>query len=259
VWDHETSPLRAALTRAVLRRADRVVVQNPRAEAELRAELPGKPVAVLPHPSEPRVILSDREEARARLGVPAEAPVFLFAGILRPYKGWDLLLEAFRELRREVPIALLVLAGEPWGDAVRLAAEAEDAARSGRRFSRVRSGFSGVRLELRYLSEEERALWFAACDAVVCPYRHATGSGIAADARHGRPVIGTRVDGLLDVVEEGVSGLPVSGGRPRLRRRCLLSSANGSGRAFRPGPRTGRRPSPHPTNTRGSPPRRCGT
>jgi glycosyltransferase involved in cell wall biosynthesis len=44
----------------------------------------------------------------------------------------------------------------------------------------------------------------------VCPYRHATGSGIAADAlAHGRPVIGTRVDGLLEVVEDGVSGLLV--------------------------------------------------
>ena len=210
VWDHESGPLSAALTRAVLRRADRIVVQNRRAEAEIRAEFPEKPVALLPHPSEPRAILFDREEARARLGVPAEAPVFLFSGILRPYKGWDLLIEAFRQLRREVPSALLVLAGEPWGDAARLAAEAEAATRSGRRFSGERPGFSGVRLELRYLSEEERTLWFAASDAVVCPYRHATGSGIAADAlAHGRPVIGTRVDGLLDVVQEGVSGLLV--------------------------------------------------
>ncbi|MGE5346320.1 MAG: glycosyltransferase [Acidithiobacillales bacterium] len=210
VWDHETGPLRAALTRAVLRRADRLVVQNARAEAELRAELPEKPVALLPHPSEPRVILPDREEARARLGVPSDAAVFLFAGILRRYKGWDLLLEAFRKVHREEPSALLVLAGEPWGDAERLAAEAEEAARAASRFSRQRPAFAGVRLELRYLSEEERSLWFAASDAVVCPYRHATGSGSAADAlAHGRPVIGTRVDGLVDVVEEGVSGLLV--------------------------------------------------
>ena len=61
--------------------------------------------------------------------------------------------------------------------------------------------------------ERERALWFAASDAVVCPYRHATGSGIAADTlAHGRPVIGTRVDGLAEVVEDGVSGLLVPPG-----------------------------------------------
>jgi glycosyltransferase involved in cell wall biosynthesis len=213
VWDHETGPFSAALTRAVLRRADRIVVQNRRAEAEVRGELGEKPIAVLPHPSEPRAILPDRGDARARLGVPPDAPVFLFSGILRPYKGWDLLLDAFREVRREVPRALLVLAGEPWGDAARLASEAGAAARAGRRFSGERAAFSGVRLELRYLPEEERTLWFAACDAVVCPYRHATGSGIAADAiAHGRALVGTRVAGLLEVVEDGVSGLLVPPG-----------------------------------------------
>ena len=210
VWDHETGPLSAALTHVVLRRADRIAVQNRRAEAEVRAEFGEKPVAVLPHPSEPRAVLPERDDARARLGVPPDAPVFLFSGILRPYKGWDLLLDAFREVRREIPSALLVLAGEPWGDAARLASEAGAAARAGRRFSGERPTFKGVRLELRYLPEEERTLWFAACDAVVCPYRHATGSGIAADAiAFSRPVIGTRVDGLLDVVEEGASGLLV--------------------------------------------------
>jgi glycosyltransferase involved in cell wall biosynthesis len=195
VFDHERSTLKSALTRAVLRRADRFVVQNAGSARLIESERPGAPVALVPHPSEPRAILPDRGAARARLGLPAGGPVFLFSGILRPYKGWDVLLEAFARVRREFPAALLVFAGEPWGDATSLA----DAAPP-----------PGVRLELRYLSEDERSQWFAASDAVVCPYRHATGSGIAADAlAFGRAVIGTRVDGLVDIVEDGVSGLLV--------------------------------------------------
>jgi glycosyltransferase involved in cell wall biosynthesis len=129
--------------------------------------------------------------------VPADVPLFLFSGILRPYKGWDVLLEAFAAARREVPGAQLVLAGEAWGRARDLPALAP----------------AGVRLELKYLSEDERALWFAACDAVVCPYRHAAGSGIAADAlAFSRPVIGSAVDGLAGIVEEGRSGLLVPPG-----------------------------------------------
>jgi len=195
VEDHDAGPLRSALSKAVLRRADRVAVQNRQAAAELSAELPGTPVGVVPHPVEPLEILPDREAARARLGVPADAPLFLFGGILRPYKGWDVLLAAFRRLRCDIPAAQLVFAGEPWGDAGRIGEE------------------ENVRLRLEYLPERERTLWFAAADAVVCPYRHATGSGIAADAlAHGRPVIGTRVSGLAEVVEEGVSGLLVPPG-----------------------------------------------
>ncbi|MGZ5380405.1 MAG: glycosyltransferase family 4 protein [Thermoanaerobaculia bacterium] len=197
VFDHEQNPLKSALTRAVLRRADRFVVQNARSAGEIVSGRPDARVDVIPHPSEPRAVIPDRAAARARLGVPADVPLFLFSGILRPYKGWDVLLEAFAAARRGVPEAQLVLAGEAWGAA---------------RDVPVRTP-AGVRLELRYLSEDERALWFAACDAVVCPYRHATGSGIAADAlAFSRPVIGSAVDGLLGIVEEGRSGLLVPPG-----------------------------------------------
>ena len=197
VFDHERNPLKSALTRAVLRRADRFVVQNTRSAGEIVSERPDARVDVIPHPSEPRAVIPDRAAARARLGVPADVPLFLFSGILRPYKGWDVLLEAFAAARREVPEAQLVLAGEAWGAARDVPARAP----------------AGVRLELRYLSEDERALWFVACDAVVCPYRHATGSGIAADAlAFSRPVIGSAVDGLAGIVEEGRSGLLVPPG-----------------------------------------------
>jgi D-inositol-3-phosphate glycosyltransferase len=197
VFDHERNPLKDALTRAVLRRTDRFVVQNPRSAREVASERPDARVEIVPHPSEPRAVIPDRAAARARLGVPIDAPVFLFSGLLRPYKGWDVLLDAFPAVKREFPGALLVFAGEPWGEARDLPGRTP----------------AGVRLELRYQPEKERAEWFAACDAVVCPYRHATGSGIAADAlAFSRPVIGTAVDGLLGIVEDERSGLLVPPG-----------------------------------------------
>lgn len=197
VFDHERNPLKSALTRAVLRRADRFVVQNRGSAREVVSERPDARVEIVPHPSEPRAVIPDRAAARARLGVPIDAPVFLFSGLLRPYKGWQDLLDAFPAVRKEFPGALLVFAGEPWGEACDLPGRAP----------------AGVRLELRYQPEEERAEWFAACDAVVCPYRHATGSGIAADAlAFSRPVIGTAVDGLLGIVEDERSGLLVPPG-----------------------------------------------
>ena len=197
--DHEAGAARRALARAALRRADVLAVQNPGDLETARREVPGARSVLVPHPSEPATRVG-REEARARLGLPAGVPVFLFSGILRPYKGWDVLLEAFETVRTAVPDGLLVLAGEPWGEAKALAA---------------RPAPPGVRLLLRFQPEEERGLLFDACDAVVCPYRHATGSGIAADAlAHGRPVIGSDVPGLSVAVEPEVSGLLVPPGEP---------------------------------------------
>ncbi len=197
--DHEGGRWKRRLAASVFRRADRFAVQNGRAKEDLLSLVPGARVEVIPHPSEPRKVLPDRSAARALLGIPPEAVLFLFTGLLRPYKGWEVLLEAFSRLPSEYPEAQLVLAGEPWGEAKRLP----------RRAGALRA----VRLELRYLPEEERALWLDACDAVVCPYLHATGSGIAADAlAHARAVIGTRVDGLVEVVAEEESGILVPPG-----------------------------------------------
>ncbi len=228
VVDHEASRLKRLVASRALGRASHLAAQNSRDAEALRSAFPALPVALVPHPSEPRSRLLPRGEARHLLGLSEGAageergPLFLFSGLLRPYKGWDLLLEAFAAVRREVPAARLVLAGEPWGDARRL-----------------REGGlpDGVRGELRYLAEEERDLWLDACDAVVCPYRDATGSGIAADAlAHGRPLIGTRVAGLLEVVEEGVSGLLVPPGDPGALAAAMVRFAKeGLGEALERG------------------------
>ncbi|MBP7677140.1 MAG: glycosyltransferase family 4 protein [Thermoanaerobaculia bacterium] len=205
--DHEAGPLRRALARSALRRADVLAVQNAGDLATARREVPEAQAVLVPHPAEP-VPRVPRAEARRLLGLPAESPLFLFSGLLRLYKGWDVLLEAFTAVRRELPDALLVLAGEPWGEAKTLA---------------ERPAPGGVLLRLRFLPPDERGLLFDACDAVVCPYRHATGSGIAADAlAHGRPVIGSDVPGLSVVVRDGTSGLLVPPGDPGLLAGAML-------------------------------------
>src|SRR5262249_15122437 len=118
-----------------------------------------------------------------------------------PYKGWDVLLESWPDVVTELPEARLVIAGEPWGRARRLGSEDMP---------------SGATWLPGYMPDEDRAVWLDACDVVVCPYRSATGSGIAADAfAHGRPVICTRVSGLAEVIEEGVTGLLVPPEAPR--------------------------------------------
>jgi glycosyltransferase involved in cell wall biosynthesis len=66
------------------------------------------------------------------------------------------------------------------------------------------------RVELRdgYVSNEDTALLFSACDAALLPYRSATQSGVVALAfGYGRPVIATAVGGLPAAVRDGVDGL----------------------------------------------------
>lgn len=130
---------------------------------------------------------------------PAPAPAgrkgelrLLFFGRLRTYKGLDLLRDAFRLLHQAYPGASLRVVGE--GDA--------EACAPGL------AALPGVRLERRWVAEDEIPTLLAAADAVVLPYREASQSGVVPQAlAMGVPVVATPVGGLAEQVRPGAGGV----------------------------------------------------
>jgi glycosyltransferase involved in cell wall biosynthesis len=210
VEPHEATPLDHALASYGLSAADGFLV-HARAEAErLAPRAKGRPVRVHPHPSYEIFHRGapSRDEARAKLE--ASGRVLLFFGYVRPYKGLADLLEALRRARPDAWDRLYVV-GEFYEPHDRYARWLEDPA--------LRSKIVVVD---RYVANEEVGTYMAAADAVVLPYRSATGSGIAQVAfGAGVPVIATRTGGLEDVVEDGVSGLLVPPESPDALARAI--------------------------------------
>ena len=139
--------------------------------------------------------LPDRELARSRLGLDSEGAVFLFFGLVREYKGLDILLAALSMLPPGGSWTCLV-AGEFYKSK-----ETYEA--------RIRElGLENmVRLEDRYIPNSEVPLYFAAADLTVLPYRNATQSGVAAlSFALNRPVLTTRVGALPEMITEGENG-----------------------------------------------------
>ncbi len=118
----------------------------------------------------------------------------LFFGIVRPYKGLDVLLHALARGPRGLT---LTVAGEFWGGVAETKALIAELG-------------LGDRVELRpgYVAADQIADLFARADALVLPYRAATASqnGWLAHA-HGVPVIATRTGSLAEHVRDGIDGL----------------------------------------------------
>jgi glycosyltransferase involved in cell wall biosynthesis len=200
VEDHESGPLRRFLALGAFLSADAFVVHAETDRRRLERRVPGRPVAVLPHPvvSSP---LPDREQARRDLGI--STPLVLFLGLVRRYKGVDLLLDAAPRIVRETNARIAVV-GEVFPEARPL---------------EERWKTSPVRESIlwrdEYVSEEEMARWLAACDVVVLPYRYVSGSGIAARAIAARrPMAAASVGGLSETVRAGVTGELFDAGDP---------------------------------------------
>ena len=201
--DHDATPMARAALRAVIERsAGALCHASPVAEV-LRLAAPDRPVAM--HPLPPVAAPSaEPVAARRSLGVPDDRLAILYLGLIRPYKGVDVLLDAVASLPAGSRV-LLLLAGEPWrGERARIAQRLARPDLAGRVLAR-----------LGWLPEREVPLWLAAADAAVLPYRSATGSAVAAQALGaGLPVVASRVGGLADVVADGVNGLLVPAGDP---------------------------------------------
>ncbi|MCS7182398.1 MAG: glycosyltransferase family 4 protein [Thermoanaerobaculum sp.] len=198
--DHDGSPWSRWASWVTLRRFRGFLTHAKAVAWRLERWFPEKAVRVYPLPP-PETTAVAQEEARRALGLPLGATVFLFFGLVRPYKGVDILLDAAPLIPRERPWVLAV-AGEVWGMAGALDRRLREPSLKGR-----------VVLHRRWVPEEETHLWFSAADVVVLPYLRATGSAVAAQAlAYGLPLVVTRCGGLQDVVQAGVNGLVVEPG-----------------------------------------------
>jgi glycosyltransferase involved in cell wall biosynthesis len=196
VEDHEGGAFRKFLAMGAFLAADAFVAHAAADRERLERLAPGRPTVVLAHPaaSGPGSPAS-RHDARRSLGLAESGPLVLFLGLVRRYKGVDLLLAAAPEIVRRTR-ATIAIVGEVFPDARDLLRRAE--------LSPVRER---ILWKDAYVSEEEMALWLAACDVVALPYRAISGSGIAARAfAAGRPVAAAAVGGLVDAVEPGGTG-----------------------------------------------------
>lgn len=191
------------LARFVFRRADGFIVMSEEDYALLRRALPKAYIRGTTHPIYDMFNVEPfaSQEARSRLGLPAERPVLLFFGFVRRYKGLRYLLQALPLVREHVPVHLLV-AGEFWED--------EEVYR----WLIEELGLQEcVTLLNRYIPNEEVGLYFSAADVLVLPYLEATQSGVVQLAfGFERPVIATQVGGLAETVEHNGTGLIVPPG-----------------------------------------------
>ena len=218
VLPHERRPGDVALTRALLRRASRALVHSQDQAAlahDLAPKTPAHVASLPPHwphkPHEPRARGASAPLAK-EARVPAGDVRLLFFGIVRPYKGLDVLLRALAGAPENVR---LTVAGEFWGgtaDTEKLIAALGVADR--------------VTLRPGYVPAKDVPALFEGADLLVLPYRAATASQNAQLAfAHGLPVIATTAGSLAEQVTDGVNGYTaVPGDVADLRRALVLAS-----------------------------------
>ena len=191
IGDKEPAWWKRWLTDRVLRRGDALVVHAATEGEDAWRRSHGRrvvrtflPVHELGGAAPPR------DEAKRFLGLQG-CKVALFFGHLRPFKGLDIALKAWEQIKSDVT---LLVAGEVWWGKE---ADYRPTANSQR----------PTVFHFKYIPDAEIATYFAAADVVLAPYRIEAQSGVALTAFHfARPVIATRVGGLPEIID-GENGI----------------------------------------------------
>ena len=130
----------------------------------------------------------DKRAAQDALGLDPQKRTLLFFGLIRDYKGLDLLIDAMPLLGEGYQ---LVIAGESYGKFDKYQAQIDASGCADR-----------IHIFNRYIDDEEVPQFFSAADLCVLPYKSATQSGITAISLHfDLPVVATPVGGLAESVE----------------------------------------------------------
>ena len=135
-----------------------------------------------------------RLAAEEKLGLKHGRKNILFFGLIRHYKGLDILLEAFSGLGEDYQ---LIIAGEPYG--------------SFEPYQKIIDRIPGrerIHLFPNYIKDSEVKDYFSAADLTVLPYRSATQSGISSVSYHFEvPMIVTAVGGLKETIGDTGTGI----------------------------------------------------
>lgn len=151
---------------------------------------------VITHGSYDQLLDVEAAQPRHKKLKPSEPLEILFFGVIREYKGLEVLIKAYEKLRKEDCNVRLTIAGEPWG------VEGANA------LAKARKAFKGKEITIidRYVDDSEIPEFINNCDVIAVPYLRSSASGpIALAMAAGIPVVTTDIEALMEATE-GYSG-----------------------------------------------------
>ncbi len=202
---HDTADEHKAAFERLYRRMDALICHSEHIKARLTSEfgIAEERIAVIPHgPFFYDLPATTEQQSSATFGVPSGHSTVLWQGIIFPYKGLDLLLEAWQAVEQANSAAHLVVVGT--GDPVLLANLRQQV---------HRLGLQRLTLDLRFVSTEELVAAYRAAEIVVYPYRAITTSGaLATGLALGKAIVASDLPVFREILTSGENALLVSPG-----------------------------------------------
>lgn len=199
---HERTLIEKPLARYFFNRCDAFITMSEPVRDSLLTLEPNAKVLLQPHPIYDHYKeCFERSKACGMLGIRSDKKNLLFFGLIRDYKGLDILIETMNNLDESYQ---LIIAGECYGSFDKYSQLIEQSSLK-----------ENIIVFEQYIQDDMVTTLFSASDVLVLPYRSATQSGVVALAYQLElPMIATNVGALGSTVLESGTGLVVASVTP---------------------------------------------
>ena len=195
---HESQPGTKFFTKRLLKQIHGMICLSQSVKEDAHLFKPELPVEVLPHPV--YSIYGDpisRKEALKKLNLKEDPKYLLFFGLVRKYKGLDILLHALPLVKNNE--WRLIVAGEFYENR--------------EYYDEIIEKYNleaKITIYDKYIPDHDVGALFSMAELVVQPYRSATQSGVTQISYFfGVPMIVTNVGGLPEIIDHGKTGYVV--------------------------------------------------
>lgn len=197
ILPHEKFPFGQVLSKKLFNLSDHLILLSQQTEQEFHELHPDTEYTKLFHPVyEQPYPPTGRRELRKKYGVNEDDHVLLFFGLVRKYKGLDLLIEALNQIDLESLHIKPFIVGEFYTNKQDLLNKIQP------------SKMSHYTIIDRFISEEEVSEIFTLSDLMVLPYKTASQSGVLSNAINFQlPVLVSDLPGLTEHIDAGETGL----------------------------------------------------
>ena len=194
---HEKSYLNSFLLNRYLHSLDKYITFSLNVKKniqELNSKIVGESI-FLPTPNKYGYPI-EKNKAKRKLGLSQKITYLMFFGLIRPYKGLDLLIKAFNKLKKNSKNIELLIVGENYESIIKY-----------KNMSEFVKNTDSIRLINKFIDEKMVKYWFSAADLVVQPYTSSSQSGITSMAIHFEKIIvTTNVGGISEKIDHKKNG-----------------------------------------------------
>jgi len=197
VLPHEYFPFQLQLSGKLFDETDHVILLSQQTKLEYDSFMKNSRAVQLFHPVYNQPIPSENQATlRNRYGLRSDSTIFIFFGLIRHYKGLDLMIRALNKLNLKEHNIQPLIVGEFYTDRQKLLSLINH------------EHLSEYKIIDRFVSEQEAAELLTLSDAMILPYRSASQSGVLSNAINFRlPVIVSDLPGLKEYINPNENGL----------------------------------------------------